>query len=179
MHADHLTPDKSARPVRLQGTRAPTAAARTIPSRHLPAQDQPPVSIPMPGLSGFSRVAALAGATTGALATLMGAAGAHWVAVHASPVLLAGFQTATSFALWHALALLAVAWLGEATGASRCLRAAGLCWICGIPLFAGSLWLRGLGWLPGAAAVAPLGGSLLILGWVLCAAHLIRLPRRR
>lgn len=173
---DHLWPDRRVYPMR-RASADHRDAYNPVPVCRL--RTSHPVSTPMSGLSQFSRMTALAGTATGALATIMGAAGAHWVTAHASPVLLAGFQTGTSFALWHALALLAVAWLSEATGTSRCLRATGLCWVSGIPLFAGSLWLRGLGWAPGAATVVPLGGSLLILGWVLCAAHLIRLPRRR
>ncbi len=172
---NHLTRDKPAGPLRPRAARPPPDAASTMACVCIATGPEAHVTLPVPGLSAFSRVAALAGIVTGGLATIMGAAGAHWVAARTSPAVLASFETGTSFALWHALALFSVAWLGQTTGASRWLRTAAFCWISGILLFAGSLWLRGLGWLPGAVAVAPAGGSLLILGWGLCAAHLISL----
>jgi uncharacterized membrane protein YgdD (TMEM256/DUF423 family) len=74
--------------------------------------------------------------------------------------------------LFHALALLGVALLavtgGRAAGvvASRCLGAAGWCFAAGVLLFPGSLYLIGAGAPPEFGRLAPLGGMLLIGGWL-------------
>lgn len=126
----------------------------------------------------FTRTCAFFGAATGAVATAMGAVGSHWVAIHASEHFAAAFQTATAFALWHALALCVLSFAIHSQASARLLRVAALCWMAGILLFCGSLWLRGLGIDPRIVAIAPAGGSLLILGWVLTAVAVLRVPGR-
>lgn len=131
------------------------------------------------GIRPFPRACAFFGAATGAVATAMGAVGSHWVAAHASEHFATAFQTATGFALWHALAMTVLAFAIQARPQPRLLRVAALCWMAGVVLFCGSLWLRGLGIDPRIVTIAPLGGSLLIVGWVLTAAAVLRMPSER
>ena len=73
--------------------------------------------------------------------------------------------TAVRYQMWHALALLAVAWL-VTTPQARFARIAGLLFVAGIVLFSGSLYLWiATGWRQ-VTVVTPVGGLALILGWL-------------
>ena len=104
------------------------------------------------------------GGLAGALAVAAGAFGAHALRGRLAPRDLEIFETAARYQLYHALALLAVAW---AMGCNRQWGvAAGWLLAGGVVVFSGSLYalvLTGQRWL---GAVTPLGGVALILGWV-------------
>lgn len=108
----------------------------------------------------------------GFMAIAMGAAGAH---AASSPYAASLIDKASHYQLVHALLLL---WLCERDGKwlaiSRWLIATG------IVLFCGSLYLKGLDWLPAATALAPLGGSSFMAAWIgiLCAAYFTRKETR-
>lgn len=108
----------------------------------------------------------------GALAVALGAFGAHAFA-DATPEARRLFDTAQTYHLWHVPALLAVAWLAERglDGRARFLHhLAGACFLLGMVLFSGSLYLKA--W-TGAAPLPPLvpvGGLAFLLGWLSLAA---------
>ena len=107
------------------------------------------------------RVAAL----LGAIGVAAGAFGAHALADRLPAADLAIFETAVRYQLVHALAAAIAALLP----AGRRPRLAGACFIAGIALFSGTLYalvLSGTRWL---GAVTPVGGVLLIAGWILLA----------
>ncbi len=98
---------------------------------------------------------------TGALAVALGAVSAHL----AEPVMAERLATAVRYLMWHALALLAVAWL--CNGSSRPWAVfAGLLFITGQILFCGSLILSSLVLPEGIAVLAPIGGMAFIAGWL-------------
>jgi uncharacterized membrane protein YgdD (TMEM256/DUF423 family) len=71
----------------------------------------------------------------------------------------------------HALALTAIVLLAATSGragvlAERCLATAGWCFLAGLLLFPGSLYLQGAGAPAVLGSLAPLGGILLIAGWL-------------
>ncbi len=105
-------------------------------------------------------------ALNGLLAVVAGAYGAHWPEVADSgsrDVFLTGVQ----YHMWHALALLAVAWLAsrpEAPGA-RAVRVAGWAFTAGIVLFSGSLYALGLTGSAPVPGAAPAGGLSFFVGW--------------
>jgi uncharacterized membrane protein YgdD (TMEM256/DUF423 family) len=76
--------------------------------------------------------------------------------------------------MYHALALLFVGWVGRTLEASTLLTGAGGCFVAGMVLFSGSLYLLVLtdtGWL---GAVTPVGGGAFLAGWALLAWALVR-----
>jgi uncharacterized membrane protein YgdD (TMEM256/DUF423 family) len=103
------------------------------------------------------------GAVFGLLGVILGAFGAHALEVRLAEFdSTAVWETAADYQMWHALALLWVAFSGLR---SRAADAAAVCFCLGVPLFSGSLyWLAmdGPRWL---GPVTPLGGLALILGW--------------
>jgi uncharacterized membrane protein YgdD (TMEM256/DUF423 family) len=120
----------------------------------------------------MDRVFFALGSLSGLVAVAAGAFGAHGLRSRLAPDLLAVFETAARYQMYHALALLAVAWAaGRWPGAL--VTWAGWLFIAGTLLFSGSLYalaLTGARWL---GAVTPVGGICFLAGW-LCLALVAR-----
>lgn len=103
------------------------------------------------------------------------AAGAYgWHALGGDPM----FAIASTYQLVHAAALLGVAWLADGR-APRAATVAGIGFAAGLLLFSGSLYaLTLLGDVPVKGA-APVGGVLLIAGWLALVWAAVTLTRRR
>jgi uncharacterized membrane protein YgdD (TMEM256/DUF423 family) len=112
----------------------------------------------------MDRAFALAGALSAFIAVAAGAFGAHALRARLAPDLLASFETAARYQMYHALALLAVAWASNHWPGMP-LRAAGLLFIGGSVLFSGSLYLLALTDAPWLGAITPLGGLMFLAGW--------------
>ncbi len=118
---------------------------------------------------------ALAGSLSAFLAVAAGAFGAHALRARLSAELLAAFETGARYQMYHALALLLVAWaVTRWPGAP--VRAAGWLFVGGTVLFSGSLYLLALTGARWLGAVTPLGGLLFLAGWLALAAGIAR-PR--
>lgn len=127
----------------------------------------------------------MTGAILAALAVVFGAFGAHGLesrldavygdqeksivghTVPATYKYLQDFNTGAEYHMYHALGLLA---LGVAAGQQsevrRSHRIAAWCFLLGVVLFSGSLYvlvLSGMRWL---GAITPIGGTLMIVGWI-------------
>jgi len=109
--------------------------------------------------------AVVAGALIGGSGVLAGAFGAHALRGQLDPERLAVFETAARYQLLHALALFCAAGVAHAWPGRWADAAAALLGL-GIVLFSGSLYLLVFTGERLFGAVTPLGGSLLILGWL-------------
>lgn len=110
------------------------------------------------------RVFFILGSLSGLIAVAAGAFGAHTLRDRISADLLAIFETGVRYQMYHALALLAVAW-AITRWASSLTTVAGWLFVAGTLVFSGSLYalsLTGARWL---GAITPLGGVALIAGW--------------
>jgi uncharacterized membrane protein YgdD (TMEM256/DUF423 family) len=113
------------------------------------------------------------GALSAGLAVVAGAFGAHGLRGRLSPDMMAVFETAARYHMYHALALLAVAVVaGRLTGRGALL--AGWLFVAGTLLFSGSLYLLALGGPRWLGAVTPLGGLCFIVGWLALAWSALR-----
>ncbi len=115
---------------------------------------------------------AIAGALI-ALATVLGAFGAHALKAHLSPDKLAVYETAVRYHFIHALGLLVIGVLLRSADGNL-LRWSATLVLVGIILFSGSLYLLTFGAPRLLGVVTPLGGLALIGGWGLFAATLWR-----
>lgn len=106
-------------------------------------------------------------AINGLMAVAAGAFAAHALRDRLTPSDLDAFEVGARYQMYHALALLAVAWV-VANRPSRIATGAGVCMLLGIVLFSGSLYVLALTPL-NVGLITPLGGLSLILGWVLLA----------
>jgi uncharacterized membrane protein YgdD (TMEM256/DUF423 family) len=102
-----------------------------------------------------------AAAFTGFLAVFLGAMGAHlWkAALEATPKAMDQWKTAVLYHLVHAVLLF--------LGTSPRWKRSWWLWFSGIWIFSGSLYLLALTQVKWLAHVAPIGGLLLLLGWLL------------
>jgi len=124
------------------------------------------------------------GAACGGLGVVLGAFGAHALKARLGEAALQTWQTAVSYQLVHALALLAVGILirlvaplgGEPTSVApdRLLGVAGLSFALGVLLFSGSLYALALGGPRWLGPVTPLGGVAFIAGWIALAVAALR-----
>jgi uncharacterized membrane protein YgdD (TMEM256/DUF423 family) len=109
----------------------------------------------------------LIAAVLGFLGVALGAFGTHGLrAIFEANGRADTFETATQYHMYHALALLAVAWV-ESRSPSRSIRWAGYLFILGVVLFSGSLYVLAIFDLGFMGAVAPLGGASLLAAWAL------------
>ncbi|MDP3090354.1 MAG: DUF423 domain-containing protein [Nitrospira sp.] len=106
------------------------------------------------------------GSLFAALAVAAGAFGAHMLKSILDPPMLAVFETAARYQMYHALGMIAVGLAGQVFGCPLVARA-GWCFAAGIFLFCGSLYgvsLLGIRWL---GAMTPIGGLAFMTGWSL------------
>lgn len=120
--------------------------------------------MPSGPLSPPCRFAWTAGCLLGFLAVLFGAFGAHALRNSVTPEHLAVFETGVRYQMYHALALLAAAYL-PVSSQSRFFRGALFCFAAGCVLFSGSLYALVLTGVRGWGMVTPFGGLLFLSGW--------------
>lgn len=114
---------------------------------------------------------------SGALAVALGAIGAHFLRTKVEAGLLTienlhAFETGVKYQMYHTIALLVVALLAKHKNRQK-LEKVGYCFMAGIVLFSGSLYilstasLIGLNIVKWLGSITPIGGLFLIAGWVL------------
>ncbi len=114
---------------------------------------------------------------SGAIAVALGALGAHFLkskleAGFITETNLQTFETAVKYQIYHSIALLAVSLLADKFK-DKLLQKAGYCFMMGIVLFSGSLYLLSLAGLLGLTnihwlgPITPIGGLFFIAGWIL------------
>ena len=122
----------------------------------------------------------VAASLLGLTAVAAGAFGAHALKQRLDPAQLAAYETAVRYQMFHALALIGVAWVGSLSP-SRVAPASALCMMIGAVFFSGSIYgLTLLEW-KWLGPVTPLGGLMMMVGWLLLAlagARMKNLDRR-
>lgn len=105
------------------------------------------------------------GAVFAAMSVAAGAFGAHALKSILDPPMLAVYETAARYQMYHALGLFVVAWIWRETGQALAIKAGWL--LCaGMVLFSGSLYLVALAGIKWMGALTPLGGVSFIGGWI-------------
>ncbi len=120
------------------------------------------------------RIQIAAAAITLLLATLLGAFGAHGLRGSLSPAALATYSTAVEYQFYHGLGLLGTAIVAWRFPDSGLIGAAGWLLLAGILIFCGSLYLLAFGAPSILGAVAPVGGTAFMLGWLALAIGVLR-----
>ena len=111
-----------------------------------------------------------AAASNAALAVILGALGAHALKSVLPEAQLASFETAVRYHIYHSLALLLVVVLANQMGKS--LKVTLWLFALGTLLFSGSIYclasipLHGLEAIRFLGPITPVGGLLLIAGWI-------------
>lgn len=98
------------------------------------------------------------------LAVALGAFGAHGLKDVLSDPMKAVYETGVRYQMVHGLALFVVAWL-SVRSPSPLINAAGWCFLGGIVIFSGSLYILSLSGVKAWGAVTPIGGLGFLAGW--------------
>src|ERR1700746_538284 len=121
----------------------------------------------MEGNYPMDRTFLLIGSILGLLGVVFGAFGAHALRSRLSADMLAVFETAVRYQMYHALALVAVALARGRLGDAALLVAGGGGVVVGIVLFPGSLYALALGGVTSLGIITPFGGLAFLIGWAL------------
>jgi uncharacterized membrane protein YgdD (TMEM256/DUF423 family) len=121
----------------------------------------------------MNRTFVVLGALSGAIAVAAGAFGAHGLKARLSPDMLAVFETGARYQMFHALALVAAAWVADRFPGGAAA-AAGWLFLAGTVLFSFSLYALALSGVRGLGAITPLGGVAFIAGWLALAWAAVR-----
>ena len=124
-------------------------------------------------MTALARAMATSGAALALLGVALGAFGAHALRASLSPGDIEIFETAVRYQMYHAVALFGVAWLATRL-VDPLMDWAGWLLVAGTVVFSGSLYLlvlTGTRWL---GAITPVGGLMLVAGWLLVVVALLR-----
>lgn len=113
----------------------------------------------------MDRVFFALGSLSALIAVGLGAFGAHGLRSRLGPDMLTTFEIGVRYQMYHALALLAVAW-ASTRWPGGAVTAAGWLFVAGTVVFSGSLYLLSLTGQRWLGAVTPLGGACFLLGWL-------------
>lgn len=118
--------------------------------------------------SKTSRTFIIMGAMSGFLSIAFGAFGAHAIKQWMSADLMAIYQTAVSYQIYHSLGLILVALVYQQQQ-NKLIKVAGWLMLSGILIFSGSLYTLSLTDTRWLGAITPIGGTLLLSAWLLLA----------
>lgn len=111
------------------------------------------------------RVFFVIGSLSAFLAVTLGAFGAHGLKNRLTPEMLAVFETGVRYQMYHALALLAVAWACT-RWPGAVVNASGWLFVAGTVIFSGSLYVLALSGVRWLGAITPVGGLAFLGGWL-------------
>lgn len=120
-------------------------------------------------MNGQTRIFIILGGLNSALSVALGAFGAHILKGYLPPSLMLTFQTAVRYHFFHALGLIAIAFVAYLIPRSKLVKGAGILMCAGIVLFPGSLYLICFTGIRLFGALTPIGGASFILSWLLIA----------
>ena len=110
----------------------------------------------------------IAGSVSAFLGVALGAFAAHGLKTKLPPDMFNIFEVGVRYHMYHALALLAVAWASTRWPGGS-ITAAGWLFLAGTIIFSGSLYLLSLSGMRWLGAITPIGGLAFLLGWLLLA----------
>ena len=109
----------------------------------------------------MERLFVIIGALSGAIGVAAGAFGAHALRARLEPRLLEVFETGARYQMYHAIAMLAAAWIVTRFPGSLA-NASGWLFLAGTVLFSGSLYAMAFTGIRALGAITPLGGVCFI-----------------
>ena len=112
-------------------------------------------------------------AISGFMAVALGAFGAHALQAIAPPEMLAVWQTAMQYQMFHALVLMCIVIAGSRTP-NNLLRVAGWMFVVGTVLFSGSLYTLVITGIKALGMITPIGGVLFLGGWLVLAFAMVK-----
>jgi len=109
-----------------------------------------------------------------ALGIMIGAFGAHALKQFISDELMLVFDTGSKYHFFNTLGLFAIAFILQFKPDSKLLFIAGILVILGTLIFSVSLYLLVILKISWLGAITPIGGTLLIIGWIMTTVGIIK-----
>lgn len=116
----------------------------------------------------MARIFVTIGALYGFIGVGAGAFGAHALEKSLAPRMLEIFHTGARYQMYHALALVLIGALAHQFPRAGFARA-GWAMVVGVLIFSGSLYALALSGVTKLGAITPIGGTALLVGWLLLA----------
>ncbi len=113
----------------------------------------------------MERLFFLVGSISALIAVVLGAFGAHGLKGRLTTEMLNAFEVGVRYQMYHALALLAVAWALSRWPRTE-VTVAGWLFVAGTIIFSGSLYLLSLTGVRWIGAITPIGGVAFLIGWL-------------
>lgn len=113
----------------------------------------------------MERVFFVLGALSAFIGVAAGAFGAHGLKSQMSSEMLSVFEVGVRYQMYHAFALIVVAWL-EAKWPTSLVTTGGWLFVTGTILFSGSLYLLSISGVRWLGVITPFGGLAFLAGWV-------------
>lgn len=121
----------------------------------------------------MERLFVIIGALSGGIGVAAGAFGAHALKARLEPRMLEVFETGARYQMYHAIAMLAAAWVVTRFPGSLA-NASGWLFLAGTVLFSGSLYAMAFTGIRALGAITPIGGVCFIAGWACLALTALR-----
>jgi uncharacterized membrane protein YgdD (TMEM256/DUF423 family) len=116
----------------------------------------------------MDRLFFILGALSGAISVATGAFGAHGLRARVTPDMLAVWETASRYQMYHAFGLIVTSWMAS-RWPSGAANAAGWLFVAGTVIFSGSLYVMTLTGIRALGAITPIGGVAFIAAWIVLA----------
>jgi uncharacterized membrane protein YgdD (TMEM256/DUF423 family) len=113
----------------------------------------------------MDRIFVIIGALSALIGVAAGAFGAHGLKSRIGAEMLAVFEVGVRYQMYHALALIAAAWM-QSKWPSALVTTGGWLFVIGTVLFSGSLYLMSISGTRWLGAITPLGGLSFLAGWI-------------
>ncbi|GIP15533.1 UPF0382 membrane protein YwdK [Paenibacillus montaniterrae] len=114
------------------------------------------------------------GAIGAALAIAFGAFGAHGLKDMVEERMLANFETGVRYHMYSALGIMLIALASKVIAGSKQLSLGALLITIGTCIFSGSLYVMALTGITMLGAITPIGGVLMIAGWIFVVTGLLK-----
>lgn len=116
----------------------------------------------------MDRLFFILGVLSAGISVATGAFGAHGLRTRVGPEMLAIWETASRYQMYHAFGLIVTGWMAS-RWPSGAANAAGWLFVAGTIIFSGSLYALSLSGIRGLGAITPIGGVAFIAGWIVLA----------
>ena len=122
----------------------------------------------------MNKIALLSGIGFCALSIILGAFGAHGLKDKLSDYSMSVFNTGVLYQFFHAIGIIITVIL-DSSNSNLILNSTVWCFIAGIFLFSGSLYMLAITDIKWLGMITPIGGVLFIAGWVLMFVNVLKL----